>query len=168
MLTVNTQRFGAIEVEEDQLISLPEGLPGLPDFTHAVLVGPEESRPVMWLQDTRHPEIALPVVETFLVCSDYSLDVPDGDIARLQITTEGDLWVLSILVIPEDMTRMTANLTAPLLINHQKRLGKQVVVDDRRYNMRTPAYEPICRWMLSRQAQTEGGEADAGTHPQGG
>lgn len=169
MLTIQTQRFGEIEVEEQQLITLPEGLPGLPDFKRALLIGPEESRPVMWLQNAEDATLALPVVETFLVCPDYTLDVPDADIARLQIRSEGDLWVLSILVIPQEMEKMTANLSAPLLINHQSQLGKQVVVDDRRYNVRTPAYEPICQWMLSQQSgQPEGGAAHAGTDSQGG
>lgn len=168
MQIIQSNRFGPIQVEQDQLIMLPQGLPGLPEFVSAVLVGPEESRPVMWLQDAQNPAIALPVVETFLVCADYTMDVPDADIQRLKIRTQGDLWVLSILVIPEDITKMTANLSAPLLINHQTRLGKQVVVDDRRYDVRTPAYQAICQWMVDQHqaAQTEGGQANAGINPQ--
>ncbi len=41
--------------------------------------------------------------------------------------------VYSIVVVPEDIRKMTANLLGPIIINHKEKLGKQVILDDSRY-----------------------------------
>ena len=41
--------------------------------------------------------------------------------------------VLSILVVPEDVRAMTANLQAPMIMNPVKRIAKQVILTDERF-----------------------------------
>ena len=40
---------------------------------------------------------------------------------------------MSVVTVPGDAKEMTANLLAPLLINPEKRLGRQVIVSDPKY-----------------------------------
>lgn len=169
MLTIQSIRFGTIGVEQERLLTFSEGLPGLENMTRAVLVAPEDSHPILWLQDAQDGQLALPVVDPFLIRKDYVLEVPDAHIQQLKATSPEDLWVFTVLVIPEDTTRMTANLSSPILINHRLGLGRQVVLDDRRYDMRTPAFEPLLQAMMQASGtHTEGGGAHAGTDTQGG
>jgi flagellar assembly factor FliW len=48
--------------------------------------------------------------------------------------------VLSILVVPEDIRAMTANLQAPLILNPLKRIAKQVILTDERFPLRYPVF----------------------------
>jgi flagellar assembly factor FliW len=40
---------------------------------------------------------------------------------------------------------MTANMAAPLLINIEKNIGKQVILDNATYQMRQPIYETVMK-----------------------
>ena len=52
---------------------------------------------------------------------------------KLNIKDEKDVAVYSIVVVPKDVKKMTANLLGPIIINVKERLGKQVILDDPRY-----------------------------------
>jgi flagellar assembly factor FliW len=48
--------------------------------------------------------------------------------------------VLSILVVPENVRAMTANLQAPVIVNPKKRVAKQVILTDERFPLRYPVF----------------------------
>ena len=48
--------------------------------------------------------------------------------------------MLSILVVPEDVRAMTANMQAPIIINPLKRIAKQVILTDERFPLRYPVF----------------------------
>ena len=58
---------------------------------------------------------------------DYRPDVPEEDLADLRPESEDDLLLFTIVTIPENQNRMTANLQGPLLINRRKRIGRQAI-----------------------------------------
>jgi flagellar assembly factor FliW len=58
----------------------------------------------------------------------------------LGLDDAADARVLAILVVPEDVRAMTANLQAPLIVNPQKRLAKQVILTDERFPLRYPVF----------------------------
>jgi len=41
--------------------------------------------------------------------------------------------VFSIVVIPEDINKITANLLAPVIINTKRFKGKQIILNDKKY-----------------------------------
>ena len=64
---------------------------------------------------------------------DYDIMIPQTAIDKLKIEKAEDVVVYSIVVVPEDIRKMTANLLGPIIINHKEKLGKQVILDDSRY-----------------------------------
>jgi flagellar assembly factor FliW len=67
-------------------------------------------------------------------------DIADPDVEMLGLDAAADARVLSILVVPEDVRAMTANLQAPLIVNPQKRIAKQVILTDERFPLRYPVF----------------------------
>jgi flagellar assembly factor FliW len=54
-----------------------------------------------------------------------------------------DLLLLNILTVPSDITNMTVNLRAPLIINTITRKGCQLIVNNEEYSVKHKVYELI-------------------------
>jgi flagellar assembly factor FliW len=67
---------------------------------------------------------------------DYSPSINEEVLQRLEVQDPADIHFLSIVVIPQDMSRMTANLQGPIVINAKKNIAMQVILDDGKYTTR--------------------------------
>ena len=136
-MIVNTRHFGKMDIEEDRIIRFPNGLIAFHNIKNYFIIEREDKKfPVCYLQAIDEPDLAFVIINPFLINPDYDFDIPPGDVEELGIEKESDVAVFSILVVPEDVTKMTANLLAPLVINAKKKIGKQIVLQDRRYSTR--------------------------------
>ena len=54
-----------------------------------------------------------------------------------------DVFVLVVLTVPSDLTKMTANLKAPLVINTDTRKGCQIIVNNEEYQVRYNVYDYV-------------------------
>ena len=75
-----------------------------------------------------------------MLLADYAFVIADGDAALLGLDDPSEARELSILVVPENVRAMTANLQAPLIVNPHRRLGKQVILTDERFPLRYPVF----------------------------
>jgi len=157
-MRIDTIRFGEIEVEDSKLLVFDSGIPGLEEYRRYALLQFEESYPIIWLQSVDDGGICLPVMDTFAVLSGYVFDIDDADVKELQLKGPEDLYVVTVLVIPEDIQGMTANLAAPIIINTAEGKAKQIMLSGGDYNIRAPIFPDICKLIMSEE-----GDADAGT-----
>lgn len=128
MHTLMTKHFGEIQVDDRDVLVFPDGLPGFEEHTQFTLLGKEEApTPFFWLQSMENMDLALVVVDPFSIYEDYTVDVADEEIEVLQISDPDHVMTLCVVVIPEDVKQMRANLKAPLLINLLNNVGKQVM-----------------------------------------
>lgn len=133
-MKLNTKNFGELEIDEEKIITFPEGLPGFEGEKQFIIINNEdEENPFQWLQSVSNPELAFVIINPFLVFSDYDINIPRIVQDKLNIEDEKDIAVYSIVVVPKDLKKMTANLLGPIIINVNERLGKQVILDDSRY-----------------------------------
>jgi len=152
-MLLDTIRFGQVEIDDNRIISFDDGIPGLEEYHNYALLEIDESYPIIWLQSTDDGGICLPVMDTFTVLPDYVFDLNDEDVRALGIEKTEDLHVVSVLVIPEDVNKMTANLAAPITININTAKARQIILSSTEYNVRTPVFQNI-REAISRK---EGG-----------
>ena len=157
-MLINTIRFGQVEIDGSKLIKFEEGIPGLEEYHEYALLQFEDSYPIMWLQSTEDRGVCLPVLDTFAVIEEYVFDIDDSDVKELGLNGPEDLYVASVLVIPEDIRKMTANLAAPIIINTATGRAKQILIGGGDYNVRAPVFPEI-----SKAITREEGGADAGT-----
>lgn len=130
-----TKNFGAIEIEERKIIYFPEGLPGFEKENKFIIINSEDEESLFqWLQSIENPELTFVIINPFFVYPNYDIVIPKTVQEKLKIEDEKDLVIYSIVVVPEDIEKMTTNLLGPIIINTKKMIGKQVILDDDRYS----------------------------------
>ena len=152
---IDTDRFGSIELKDTKVVRFPLGLPGFEDLREFVILEILESRPLYWLQSIENQHTCLPVIIPFEFIEDYFVRIRDCELEELSIEDKNDLFILNVVVIPEDIRQMTANLAAPIVINTKRGVGKQIIIDAKELPIRYPIYEIIMK-------KLKGGETDAG------
>ena len=157
-MQINTVRFGMVDIDESKLITFEDGIPGLEEYHKYALLQFEESYPIIWLQSIDEGAICLPVLDTFAVMTNYVFDIDDNDVNALELTKPEDLHVVNVLVIPDNIKGMTANLAAPIIINTVTWKAKQIMLSGSEFNVRTPIFPEI-----SKSVIREGVGVDAST-----
>lgn len=155
-MLIDTDRFGTFDTKDSKLIEFPQGLPGFEDLRHFIILEVGQTKPIYWLQSTENKFIALPVILTFEILDDYYIDIRDNELDELNIESQNDLLILNVLVIPEQIEKMTVNLAAPIVINAVRGIGKQIIIDAKTMPIRMPIYEAIMKRI------DKGGQEDAG------
>ena len=155
-MQIETIRFGQVCIDESKLITFNEGIPGLEEYHMYALLQFEESYPIIWLQSVYEGGVCLPVLDTFAVLTEYVFDIEDEDVEVLELNGPEDLHVVSVLVIPDDIRKMTVNLAAPVIINTVTGKAKQIMLGGSEYNVRAPVFQDICKVIVR-----EGDDADA-------
>lgn len=136
-MQLNTRHFGLIDIDEKYIIDFPEGVPGFEHVKKFVLLGKiEEDNPFQWLQGVDNTDLAFVVIDPRIIMPDYTVDVDDNEVSIIEINDVDKVQVYSIVVIPEDVSKMTANLKAPVLINLENNKGKQVVLEKSNYKIK--------------------------------
>ena len=143
-MKVNTKNFSEIEIDESKLITFVNGIVGFPELKRFALIHDEEQGDkagIRWLQSIEEPNFALPVMDPLKVVMDYNPTVEDELLKPLQIEKMEDVLVLVTVTVPKDITKMTVNLSGPMIINAEKRLASQVIVENSEYDVRFPIYD---------------------------
>lgn len=149
---IKTTRFGTFNINEEDIIFFPKGIPGFETHTQWALTGEDED-PVKWLQSLRDGGIALPVVIPQAVMTDYNARLPESELSVLETNDIEDLALLVVLSIPSNAPwNMTANLRAPLVINRKKRIASQVITENEEYGVRAFVLSDEMRENMSQKA----------------
>lgn len=136
MITIQTSRFGGIEVDDQRFLSFPKGLLGFPDDKEYALIQTGEDSAFYWMQAVHRPELAFVVCDPRLFVADYRVTIKAEDLAHIGLADTTGSQVFVVVNKVDDM--LTGNLQGPLVINIATRAGKQLVLSDKRYSTRHP------------------------------
>jgi flagellar assembly factor FliW len=114
-LTIQSSRFGAVEIAEDSVVEFPDGLIGLGGRRYA-LISRDPDSPFLWLHSLDDPAVALPVTNPQRFFAGYTVELTDEDAERLGFddTVAADVYVT--VTASSELSKFTANLRAPILI----------------------------------------------------
>ena len=138
-MKVQTTRFGEIDIREEHIISIPEGILGFPDSRRFVLLEHDsEGTPFKWLQSVEKPSLAFIVIDPNLMVPDYQVELDSETAELFGAEIAGDqLVTMSIVNVPrENPIAMTVNVRAPIVVHAEKRLGRQVILPNEDYQIR--------------------------------
>jgi flagellar assembly factor FliW len=133
--TVESTRFGSLDVPEEALIEFPAGLIGVGGRSFALL-SREEGTAFRWLQETERPELALPVVDPFMFFPAYEVRISDAEAERIGIERAEEADVLAIVRAAGEIEDFTVNLLAPVLVSRGR--GHQVINEAPQAEVRVP------------------------------
>lgn len=123
-ITLQSTRFGDLELSEDDALEFPDGLVGLPGTRYALLLPEDADGAFAWLQSLDDPSLALPVTRPGRFFPNFDVVLDEEDVDPVLRDTEGvDTWV--VVRAGERLEDFSANLRAPLLIVGRR--GWQVI-----------------------------------------
>lgn len=124
-------RLGSRSVDLEKSLHFPQGLIGFENLHEFTLLQIREGAPFLVLQSLEDPSLGLVVADPFSFLTDYTLKIGAAEEALLQSPDKNELAVLVTVSIPPGKPQETAlNLTGPILINHKKRVGLQILQND--------------------------------------
>jgi len=121
-MQLDTARLGRLHCDASDLLLFPEGLIGF-EHLHAWL--PLREGALCWLQAVEDPRVSLPVVSPFDFVPGFQLRLQPDDCRSIQLHSAEHIVVLA--VVGQDEGHWTLNLRAPILLQPDIRLGRQVI-----------------------------------------
>ncbi len=141
-MLLQTKENGLIEISDEQLITIPNGLLGFESYSDYALID-SHYRPFVWLQSTNEQKLAFLMIDPFLVCPEYSPEIDDLELQKIDIKDPAQILVMTLVTIPKDGKTVTTNLLGPLIINKKNHKAMQVVLADDKWGTKYNIIEAL-------------------------
>jgi flagellar assembly factor FliW len=125
---------------EDTILHFAEGLIGFSEFKDFALMQHENLAPFRLLQSLESPDVAFLVLEAAAFIRNYDELVPQRAWETVGVAGLGRRVAFVIVAIGSNPQSSTANAQAPLLVNYDTKIGKQVILTD----CGLPVRQPLC------------------------
>jgi len=128
-LEVASKHLAQFLVAPEQVFTFSPGLAGFPQWRRLALVEHPRVAPFLWLQSLEDPDLALAAAEPKRI----GADLPDPK--PLAGESPAGLLVLVLLTAPPARPQeAAANLGAPLVLNRETRMARQVVRENSQHS----------------------------------
>ncbi len=148
-MKLNTTRFGELEVDKKDIIVFKEGLLGFENLKKFFIVDPGDQTLILWFQSAEDPATAFPILEPKIFKPDYIVKLLPAELTSLELESINSASVYTILTIPKNVQEMSANLKAPIVINNQSKVARQIVLQDSKLEVRCPMYKELKRYIVN-------------------
>ncbi|NGQ95632.1 flagellar assembly protein FliW [Brevibacillus sp. SYP-B805] len=116
-----------------------EGLPGFHEYHFFQLQQPEPGSPYFVLTSLDNPSIELGAIDPFHFFPSYEFTLSEYDKDRMRIGEESSIIIVNIVTLHPDGL-VTVNLKAPVVINLENRMAKQIILNEEKYPIRQPLF----------------------------
>ena len=138
----NTVRFGEIDIDKNRIFEFVLPIIGFDTLKKFVILEPGKETLFKWLQSVDDPALAFPIISVSTLNIDYSIDLPDNVVDKLEVTSAESLLVMNITSIPQDNPKgTTINLLAPLIFNVDTQKAGQIVLSGSGYDISYPMFK---------------------------
>lgn len=120
------------------IITFKNGLPGLEKYKQFHLTAVDQNSPFYLLQSTTDENIGFILINPFAVYPDYEFDLPEEHKTSLDIHDIKDVAVFCIVNFSGGIKKATVNLLAPVVVNVKTNTARQIVLNDKRYQIKHP------------------------------
>jgi flagellar assembly factor FliW len=136
-VTIDSSRFGTLQVADTDVIEFPNGLIGLGGRRYAIVSTGADSA-FSWLHSIDDPSLALPVANPWHFFADYAVELSDDVSGGLGATdpSEMDVWVT--VRAGTELSDFYANLRAPIVVADGR--GHQVINEAGEAPVRAPLF----------------------------
>lgn len=128
-------------VTTSEVIHFKDGIPGFDDKRRFVILQDDEYAPFDWLlcvDENMDVELRFAMINPLLVYPDYDPDIAPTLVADLEIERAEDVLVYVLATISPNPAESTINLMGPIVINADKMVGKQVILENSSYTTKEP------------------------------
>ena len=138
-ITIDSSRFGTLEIPAESVIEFPQGLIGLGGSRYAIVPSGNDGA-FSWLHSIDDPSLALPVANPWHFFADYAVELSDEE--STGITADpSDVEVYVTVRAGSQLSDFYANLRAPILVAEGK--GHQVINEAADAPVRAPLFPAV-------------------------
>jgi flagellar assembly factor FliW len=137
-MTTNAQGAATMQDTDIPVLTMVGPMLGFPDHQRFGLARLDDEGAVCDLRSLDDPELRFVVVPPAAFFPAYAPEITDATARQLDAEAADDLVALVVVTLGKGLSDATANLLAPVLLNPEKRLAAQVVLDDPSLSLRTP------------------------------
>jgi flagellar assembly factor FliW len=120
------------------VLEMVEPLLGFPQHRRFALTRMDDAGVVCALRSLDEPDLRFVVVPPGAFFEDYRPEIDDETVHSLGVDSSDDILTLVMVNPGDSATSATANLLAPVLVNHRTRRAAQVVLHDDKLSLRAP------------------------------
>jgi flagellar assembly factor FliW len=146
---IKTTRFGELEVDKKDVIEFTEGLLGFENQKKFFIVDPGDQTLILWLQSTDDAGTAFPIIEPKIFQPNYMVKLLPVELNSLALENLQNASVYTVLTIPQNVTEMSANLKAPVIINNKTKMARQIVLQDSKLEVRFKMYMDLKKYIMN-------------------
>ena len=121
---------------DDAVLRFDEGIPGFPDLRRFQLIELVGGGAFQLLQSLDDESMSMIVCSPWVFFPDYALEIGDSDEEALDIHRAEDAIVFCPVTV-EAPDKAFVNLLGPFVVNAQTHQGRQIVLVDTEYDVRT-------------------------------
>ena len=139
-MKIETKYFGQIEINENAIITFSSGLLGFADSKEFVLIDMPGNSHFKFLQDIHNSYVSFVMINPWDFFEDYDIELSDIELEKIKIESIKDdkFSVYNVVTLGKTFDVSSANLIAPVVINNSEKLGRQIIVDNSKYNTKHP------------------------------
>ncbi|WP_404459605.1 flagellar assembly protein FliW [Sutcliffiella horikoshii] len=127
-MKIETKYHGLIELQEEEVLKFPNGLPGFMEEREFAVIPFMEDGTFFILQSVQTPELGFVLTNPFTFYPDYDFNLENQAVDTLELDSVEDVTVYTVLTMADPFHLTTANLQAPVVVNAKKKLAKQVIL----------------------------------------
>ena len=145
-MIAKTKFFGEIELDDDKVLEFPNGIIGFEEHKRYAIMYDEDNdneTRISWLQSLDEPLLALPIIDPLAIVPEYAPMIEDELLKALGNPADEELLFFLVLTVPSDMTKVTANMKAPIIIHAETKKGIQLIVENTDYPVKFNVYESV-------------------------
>ncbi len=130
---VHSPVLGRLDIDPGRVVQFIEPIAGFPTCLRYALLpymqaNGREDPAIRWLQAVDPPFHTFIVADPWSVVPEYAPEIADADAEQLDALSFTQAALLGIMTVSHRQRELSINLRAPVVVNHQMRLAKQVVL----------------------------------------
>jgi flagellar assembly factor FliW len=132
-MLIKTKYHGEIEIKKEDILTFEKGIPGFLEEKEFIVLPLSEDQSISIMQSVSTEYLTFVIVNPFNYFQDYDFKLEDPVVEEIELKSEKEVQVYSILTVEDPFEKTTANLQAPIIINTTNQKAKQVILNNGNY-----------------------------------
>jgi flagellar assembly factor FliW len=145
IMVIETKDLGFVEIDEREIITFSHAIYGFEGAARFVLLSDKTKRdnPFMWLQCVDMKEPCFAVIDPHAIFSDYMPVLTAEDREAIGLSSAEYLRYAVLATVPKNIHELYVNLKCPIVINSQRNIAMQVILENSDYPMRYYVFKKV-------------------------
>jgi flagellar assembly factor FliW len=132
-------------IHSENIFHFPAGIPAFENVKQFLFVMRPATQPFVFMQALEPADLSFVCIDPFLVYPGYNPRISEADASFLHVEKPEDFILFSIVTVHKDARNTTCNLQAPIAINLQACVGKQVICENQNFPIRHRIWDALSR-----------------------